>query len=492
MQSSKRLFNFLFFSVSFAFIALNAYYLTKDIYVVNFLPLILLFVLTGIFAMDKLLLMVVFFTPLSLTLSELYNSKINTDLSMPTEPLLFGMLLLFILKILNGYRIDPKIVRHPISIAIVANLTWIAFTAFTSTLPMVSFKFLVARLWFVIPGYFITTQVFRDKKNIRRFLWLYILPLMIVVFYTLTEHSKFDFAEHPANWVVKPFYNDHTSYGAMLAMFIPVLIGFFFLKSYNGLIKFLSLLILGVFLIGTVLSYTRAAWVSLAVALALLILLILKIRFRTIMVFIVILMGIFFLNQEKIMMALEKNNQDSSDNLAEHVESISNISTDASNKERLNRWNCAFRMFETKPILGYGPGTYSFKYGPFQVLKDKTIISTNHGDAGNAHSEYIGPLAESGILGSMSFITILVLVLSTGMKLYFNLKDKGLRVLACSVLLGLMTYFVHGFMNNFLDTDKASVPFWGFIAMLTAIDVYHSGNSTNEPSQLTLPEPATE
>jgi putative inorganic carbon (HCO3(-)) transporter len=30
-------------------------------------------------------------------------------------------------------------------------------------------------------------------------------------------------------------------------------------------------------------------------------------------------------------------------------------------------------------------------------------------------------------------------------------------------------------MNNFLDTDKASVPFWGFTAMLVAMDLYHSG-----------------
>ena len=32
-------------------------------------------------------------------------------------------------------------------------------------------------------------------------------------------------------------------------------------------------------------------------------------------------------------------------------------------------------------------------------------------------------------------------------------------------------------MNNFLDTDKASVPFWGFIAILVALDVYHNQKS---------------
>jgi hypothetical protein len=28
-------------------------------------------------------------------------------------------------------------------------------------------------------------------------------------------------------------------------------------------------------------------------------------------------------------------------------------------------------------------------------------------------------------------------------------------------------------MNNFLDTDKASVPVWGFIAFLVAMDLYY-------------------
>jgi len=34
-----------------------------------------------------------------------------------------------------------------------------------------------------------------------------------------------------------------------------------------------------------------------------------------------------------------------------------------------------------------------------------------------------------------------------------------------------VTYFIHGVLNNYLDTDKASIPFWGFIAVLVAMDL---------------------
>jgi hypothetical protein len=31
-----------------------------------------------------------------------------------------------------------------------------------------------------------------------------------------------------------------------------------------------------------------------------------------------------------------------------------------------------------------------------------------------------------------------------------------------------------------LDTDKASVPFWGFVAIIVAMDVYHSKSEKKE------------
>jgi hypothetical protein len=43
-----------------------------------------------------------------------------------------------------------------------------------------------------------------------------------------------------------------------------------------------------------------------------------------------------------------------------------------------------------------------------------------------------------------------------------------------SATLGLITYFVHGTLNNFLNTDKASVPFWGLVAIIVALDLYFS------------------
>jgi hypothetical protein len=37
------------------------------------------------------------------------------------------------------------------------------------------------------------------------------------------------------------------------------------------------------------------------------------------------------------------------------------------------------------------------------------------------------------------------------------------------MVLALTTYFVHGIINNFLDTDKAAVPIWAMCSMLIAM-----------------------
>ena len=227
-------------------------------------------------------------------------------------------------------------------------------------------------------------------------------------------------------------------------------------------------------LLGIVFSYGRAAWISLVVAFLLSLVYKLKIKASVVLSFGGLVLLFVFIFWSSIVDVLEENKQDStSENLTEHVQSITNISTDASNLERLNRWNSAFKMFQKKPIFGWGPGTYAFQYAPFQSSSDLTIISTNAGDMGNAHSEFIGPLAEQGIFGPLFFILIIVVFYSKASILYNKLPEGELRTIVFYIILAFTTYIINGTLNNFLDTDKASIPFWAFIAIIVAIDIHN-------------------
>ena len=128
-------------------------------------------------------------------------------------------------------------------------------------------------------------------------------------------------------------------------------------------------------------------------------------------------------------------------------------------------------MFQERPLWGWGPGTYQFEYAPFQTSDLRTIISTNNADLGNAHSEYLGPLAEQGVLGLVGVLALLLVTCHLGFKLQRTLTGLEEKRLAMGLFLGLITYFVHGVLNNYLDTDNASAPFWGFLALLVVLDL---------------------
>ena len=231
--------------------------------------------------------------------------------------------------------------------------------------------------------------------------------MVMVVIFTITRHLHYGLDDvNKAHIVMSPFFRDHTSYGAILAMLIFALGGAILYKGKSTLFRILLWLTLLLLATGLLLSYTRAAWMSVIVGLGILGLVMLRIKFRYILMAGLFALLYFDEKRTDILQNMENTRKNSSSSITGHARSMSNISTDESNLERINRWNSALRMFREKPVFGHGPGTYMFKYAPYQRLKDKTAISTDFGDLGNAHSEYIGPLAESGFFGGLSVVII--------------------------------------------------------------------------------------
>jgi putative inorganic carbon (hco3(-)) transporter len=454
-------------------------------YLVLLLPVALSVIWAAFYRLEYLVLLVVMCTPFSINLEELELGGIGMYL--PTEPLLAGILVIFLLKVLSGKSIDKRIFRHPVSLVIYAYLAWMALTCITSEMPLISLKYLTTRLWFIASFFFITTHIFMDYKRIRSFFLLYLFPLIAVVIYTITRHSFYGFDKDSSHWVMEPLFKDHTSYGAVLAMYFPVTVGLLLSRKMSPLLRAFLTISFVILSLGLILSYTRAAWISVIGAGFLLGLMVFRVPMRAIVISVFLASTFFYLGREDIQVSLQKNKQESSDRLDEHVGSISNVSSDASNLERLNRWNCAWEMFMERPVFGWGPGTYQFVYAPFQRARDKTIISTNRGDGGNAHSEYLGPLSEQGAPGMILMIALVAVVSKMSFRLFYSAVERETKIAIGSAFLGLVTYFIHGVLNNYLDTDKASVPFWGFIAVLTAIDLFHNkANGSAESPQKNL------
>ena len=440
----------------------------KGSYMMTLVPLALLVVWLFIQRLETGLLCMALLTPFAINLA-LFPGM---ELSMPVEPMMILFTFIFFFRVLIAKNYDLRLLRHPVTLLLLASLAWMLITSCTSRMPWVSFKYLIARIWFVVPFFFAAAQIFRDRKRITQFFWAYAIGLGTVILIatskTLGNFSDLQTLHH----VMRPFYNDHTAYGCAIALMLPAAFHMVFAHERKGWQRVLSLLLMALLCVGLFFSYCRAAWISVVAAIGVYILIRLGMKVKWMVLLFGLGVGAFFVYQSDVLYKLGKNHQDSSYDLAGQIKSISNISTDASNIERLNRWASAMRLFKESPVVGIGPGTYQFIYGSYQKSYQLSTISTNAGDLGNAHSEYIGPMTEQGLPGVLLVAALFLTTFATGVRVYRTARDPNIGRMALAFTLSLLTYYIHGVFNNFLDTDKLSVPFWAFSAAVVALDLY--------------------
>lgn len=464
--------------VSLLFIALNSLLLSKDFYYLSFLPIAGLVLLLFVLKFDTGMMCMALLTPFAIDFAFIPGM----ELSMPVEPMMILFSLMFYFRVLVAKNYDLRILRHPVVIVVIASLLWMLISSCTSQLPWVSFKYLLCRLWFVSPFFFAAIQVFKNVDNIKRFFWCYAIGLIVVVLIaTLKTIGNFSDLQ-TLHRVMRPFYNDHTAYGCVIALFLPAAFYFIFSRNSKGFSRILFLLLFVLLLVGLLFSYSRAAWLSVLGALFVYALVRMGMKIKWMVLLFGLGVSLFFVYQSDVLYKLGKNRQDSSYDIAGQVKSISNISTDASNLERLNRWASAIRLWKDHPVMGCGPGSYQFLYAGYQRSYQLSTISTNSGNRGNAHSEYIGPLTEQGVPGAVLVVGVFVLTFVTGVRVYRTAKDKSVANMALAYTLSLLTYYIHGVFNNFLDTDKLSVPFWAFTAAVVALDIYSEKKSVDDSS----------
>ena len=479
---------FLSLALTLLFAAANLWVIYhKGSYIMTLVPLGLLVVWLFVQRFETGLLCMALLTPFAINLA-LFPGM---ELSMPVEPMMILFTLMFFFRVLVAHNYDLRLLRHPVSLLLLASLAWMLVTSCTSRLPWVSFKYLLARIWFVVPFFFAAAQIFRDRNRIRQFFWAYAIGLGVVILIA-TSKTLGNFSDlQTLHRVMRPFYNDHTAYGCAIALLLPAAV-YFLVGSGKWIMGgkrgqmlpttryALPTIILFILLcIGLFFSYCRAAWISVLAAIGVYVLIRMGMKVKWMVLLFGLGVGMFFVYQSDVLYKLGKNHQDSSYDLAGQIKSISNISTDASNLERLNRWASAMRLWKESPMLGVGPGTYQFVYGSYQKSYQLSVISTNAGDLGNAHSEYIGPMTEQGLPGVLLVAALFLTTFATGVRVYRTAKDPAVGRMALAFTLSLLTYYVHGVFNNFLDTDKLSVPFWAFTAVIVALDMY-SEKTENE------------
>jgi len=421
----------------------------------------------------------------------------GAELIFPGEALEGLLLMVFVLRfIIRDQRIDAGFLFHPVTIGLMCMLFFTVLSTAFSTMPGVSVKALIVRTLYAGVFYFLIHESIRTAPS--RFLnyfMLYGASIAAVVLYTIYNHAGYQFSKDTSGIVALPFYSDHTIYSACIAFVLPFFILLAFNKSIGGFslyARIFFMLLVLIFMAGIFFSLCRATWVSLVFGLLMVLLLRLKARPVHLLAGLAVIAAWLFAYSDAVIDNFKQNRYDSNARgagIEEQTKSITNISNDQSNGERLNRWKCAVRMFEMKPFTGFGPGTYQFQYLPLQRKSDMTRISVTNpyhikiGQGGTAHSEYLLALSEGGIFLFIFFVFTAAMAVFTAMKNYYRLRDRAGRLISGALVVGLVTYLVHGFFNNFLDTDKAAFLFWGAVSMIVTMDVYEKEKVKREFNQ---------
>ena len=337
-------------------------------------------------------------------------------------------------------------------------LTFILPVALSSML-IVSLKFALVNAIYVVVFYYGALNF--GRKEVRRWIRNYFISFVGVALWGWLQFYQYGFNPITIVGIFKPFYYSNTYVGAVAAIFAGYFVGLAPQARKNLLVASVAVAIV-------VLSESRAALLSLVVMLLAIGLLRLPKPARMIVPALIVAFGFIAIGPDKIREAFAYNTVESHDpnaNVFEETLSVTNVQTDVSNMERLNRWVSALKMFQDRPHTGFGPGTYQFQYIPFQEAGLKNRLSVRNpddvpqGSGGSAHNEVLLQLSENGWPSAMVFVLMLGLWMGRG--LWVTVKMEWVPY-----FLGLTTYVFHMNVNNFLNQPGFAFLFWTFGAML--------------------------
>lgn len=349
--------------------------------------------------------------------------------------------------------------------------------AFLITIPFSEMLFVSAKFSFINILYisvfliFLARHLRKNPGLFSQLLLLYGVGIIVVWIWGFYQLWQWDFNPIVMRGIFRPFYKDHTLFGASSALLAAV----FFVSGFKNrsvLNRFLLWAFSAVFLSMVFFSNSRAAFLSLIFMLGVLIMMYLKFRITHIIISLVIAAAFIFAFRSSIeerLIRIETISYDEHAGFMERTESAANITTDVSNLERLNRWVSALRMFKERPFTGFGPGTYQFTYIPYQDPGLMNRLSVTNpfeppeGSGGTAHSEYLLALSEMGILGLIGWLVLLGRWVFIAFEKSRNHPNRWLII---TTIAGLSTYIFHANFNNFLTTDKFAFLFWGTAAWL--------------------------
>lgn len=262
---------------------------------------------------------------------------------------------------------------------------------------------------------------------------------------------QYYFASHMVpGWIDKTLYNNipnrafSTLYnpnvlGSYLIVIISVaLTGFLCTEKKRS--RLLSSAIIIVSFLCMMLTFSRGAWLGLAVSIAIIFVLGKERPYILSMIGLTILVAV-----PEFPKILSRINLDF-------------LSNDSSNIYRRYLWKLAEQTFTENPILGTGVGTFGFSL-PSHTKAAGYLVS-------HAHNIYLQILAETGLFGFISFFGYIVLGMYVAYRVFRQSSCRQTRAMSLGIAASSAGLLVHGAVDATLYLPQLSIFVWIFMAVV--------------------------
>ncbi len=452
-----------FFSAALIYILINIIGLWKEIPYLTVLPFAMLLALVITKDYRNLFYLILASLPLSI---DFYFGSLS--LSAPSEPfLIIGTALLIILIINKRISIKPYL-NNPLVLLILLQLLLISFNIFISKEPILSFKYLLAKIWFLGGFIFLPLIFLREEKEYKKAFWAFFIPLMLTVFYTIINHALTGFSFEEVNPSARPFYANHVIYACTLGLALPFAVAALGWYRNNPLVFTCLLILILVLLFAIITSYTRTTWLSILAGLASII--VFKSKFLKLS-FVIASIGIIvfcyqLVDQNNYMKYAPNyaNTVFNREDFSKHMEATVALS-DVSGMERVYRWVAAVNLIKHNFWFGTGNNTFYPTYKEYANPAFVTYLSDNP-ERSSTHNYFLLIFCDQGVFGFLLFISLYIWAMLRAKYIYSISNSTHVKNLMLTCFVTLVIFLVHLVLGDMVEVDKNGGIFLIVLAIL--------------------------
>jgi O-antigen ligase len=396
----------------------------------------------------------------------------------PSEPLMLaltacvGMALL-----LRTGHVPLREWAHPLMVILGLMFLWTAVDIAFSVDKVKSFKYLLAKVWYLVPFLLGTLLIVRRPSDTWRYVGLYVAGACLSVLYVAARHATKGFSFQGINWALHPFFRNHVIYATMLALLVPF--GWLGMQAARKAVARLAWQVgLGVVLFGLLTSYTRASILSLPIAG--LFYLVMRLRLTRVVLAtaaVTLALAVSYIASGDNYMAFAPNYERTvfnGHNFEKHLAATYKLQ-DVSGMERVYRWVAAARMVADKPLVGSGAATFYPEYKRYTLKSFRTYVSENP-EKSTTHNYFLLQLAEQGAPGFLFFVSLVTVALLRAESLYHRSRQQPeVRRVVLAAALSFVVIVFHLTLNELVEVDRIGSMFFLCLALLVRAESWLAG-----------------